>query len=75
MNTTDTAMVIRSVRLPRDMADAIDAAGHPGGATGVIREALAAWLAAHGGAVDPAEEATAALATIARVLRHQGVIA
>ncbi|WP_430783551.1 hypothetical protein [Actinoplanes sp. G11-F43] len=71
---TGVRMTIKkSVRLPLDLVEAAENAGHPDGFSGVVREALDAWLRADNAV--PAEElakARGALAVLDRFLaRHR----
>lgn len=74
-NVYDTAddmpKEVKSVRLPAFMVRAAENVGHPDGFSGVVREALDAWLRADNAVpADELAQARAALVTLDRFLGH-----
>jgi hypothetical protein len=66
----DAPRVVKSVRVPEHMLAAAEAVGHPDGFSGVVREALDAWLR-RDEAVDEVAAVRQALATVSGfVARH-----
>ncbi|WP_250029008.1 hypothetical protein [Paractinoplanes maris] len=66
----DGPLQVKAVRLPASMIAAAEAAGHPAGVSGVVREALADWLARHAGRANEVRDAQEALAVLQRVIGH-----
>jgi hypothetical protein len=62
--------VIKSLRLPENVVEAIAASGHPDGFTGVVREALGEWFERHSGREAEAHDARAAIATLTRLVER-----
>lgn len=60
--------VIKSLRLSQDIVDAIYAAGHPEGFTGIVREALAEWMERHQGQQSEIRDARQAVAVLNRLV-------
>ncbi len=52
------------------MIAAVEAAGHPAGVSGVVREALTDWLARRAGRDNEVRDAREALAVLQRVISH-----
>jgi hypothetical protein len=66
----DGPLQVKAVRLPASMIAAAEAAGHPAGVSGVVREALADWLGRHAGRANEVRDAREALAVLQRVISH-----
>lgn len=57
---------VKSVRLPLPLITVSEAVRHPGGFSGVVREALEEWHERHGGTQAEAEDVARALAVLNR---------
>jgi hypothetical protein len=66
----DGPLQVKAVRLPASMISAAESVGHPAGVSGVVREALADWLARHAGRDNEVRDAREALAVLQRVISH-----
>lgn len=61
-------MRARSVRMSEDMIADLDTREHPGGFSGIVREAVTEWLERHGGQQAEVDDARRAVATLARLV-------
>jgi hypothetical protein len=68
--TGESPTVLKSLRLPQDLVEAIADSGHPDGFTGVVREALIEWQQRHQGRPAEITDARHAVATLARLVER-----